>query len=319
VAAVYGRTSANWAAADYEGELHFGTGDAATWADRMVLNAAGIAAQGGLQVGTLTPPSVAGLGVGTVPTGAGKGDFTGNITTAGSFVSTVAVGTAPLQPTSTTKCTNLNADAVDGVGMPTIAQGDLVYGSAASTLSALAKSTTAGQFLSNSGGSNNPAWAGVTTVTALYTDSADHGTGLNTTEVTLATYTLPASTLAAGKRVSVTVKGNFYDFAGSTSYLRVYFGTQMVAQWGGAGAGAGDTVHYWGACDVMCKGAADCAVGSHAYNYKATSGVGSFAHVQFTKATQDVTAAIVIAVKGLTPDAGDEMTCEFFQVGPVTQ
>lgn len=40
-------------------------------------------------------------------------------------------------------------------------QGDILYGSAADTLSALAKNTTATRYLSNTGSSNNPAWAQV--------------------------------------------------------------------------------------------------------------------------------------------------------------
>ncbi len=46
-----------------------------------------------------------------------------------------------------------------GTGLATVAQGDILYGSAADTLSALAKSTTATRYLSNTGSSNNPAWA----------------------------------------------------------------------------------------------------------------------------------------------------------------
>lgn len=45
-----------------------------------------------------------------------------------------------------------------GANIPTIAQGDLLYGSAANTLSALAKDTGTSRFLKNSGTSNNPAW-----------------------------------------------------------------------------------------------------------------------------------------------------------------
>lgn len=40
-----------------------------------------------------------------------------------------------------------------------VAQGDLMYGSAADTLSTLAKNITATRYLSNTGASNNPAWA----------------------------------------------------------------------------------------------------------------------------------------------------------------
>ncbi len=48
-----------------------------------------------------------------------------------------------------------------GTGLATAAQGDLLYGSAANTYSALAKDTNATRYLSNTGTSNNPAWAQV--------------------------------------------------------------------------------------------------------------------------------------------------------------
>lgn len=48
-----------------------------------------------------------------------------------------------------------------GTGLSTVAQGDILYGSAADVLSALAKSATATRYLSNTGASNNPAWAQV--------------------------------------------------------------------------------------------------------------------------------------------------------------
>lgn len=41
-------------------------------------------------------------------------DTTGNITTPGQFISTVTTGTAPMQVSSSTKVTNLNADLLDG-------------------------------------------------------------------------------------------------------------------------------------------------------------------------------------------------------------
>lgn len=45
-----------------------------------------------------------------------------------------------------------------GTGIATVAQGDLLYGSASNTISALSKDTNATRYLSNTGGSNNPAW-----------------------------------------------------------------------------------------------------------------------------------------------------------------
>lgn len=48
-----------------------------------------------------------------------------------------------------------------GTGLATVAQGDLLFGSASNTLSALAKNASATRYLSNTGTSNNPAWAQV--------------------------------------------------------------------------------------------------------------------------------------------------------------
>ena len=48
-----------------------------------------------------------------------------------------------------------------GTGLTSASQGDLLYGSAANTYSRLTKSATATRYLSNTGASNNPAWAQV--------------------------------------------------------------------------------------------------------------------------------------------------------------
>jgi hypothetical protein len=45
-----------------------------------------------------------------------------------------------------------------GTGLSSLVQGDILYGSAANTLSALAKSSTATRYLANTGTNNNPAW-----------------------------------------------------------------------------------------------------------------------------------------------------------------
>lgn len=46
-----------------------------------------------------------------------------------------------------------------GTGLGSVSQGDILYGSASNTLSTLAKNTSASRYLSNTGTSNNPAWA----------------------------------------------------------------------------------------------------------------------------------------------------------------
>lgn len=45
--------------------------------------------------------------------------------------------------------------------MPSVSQGDILYGSASNTISSLAKNTSSTRYLSNTGSSNNPAWAQV--------------------------------------------------------------------------------------------------------------------------------------------------------------
>jgi len=45
-----------------------------------------------------------------------------------------------------------------GTGLTSASQGDLLYGSAANTYSALAKDTNSTRYLSNQGTSNNPSW-----------------------------------------------------------------------------------------------------------------------------------------------------------------
>ncbi len=56
---------------------------------------------------------------------------------------------------------------VGGTGLGTYAQGDLLYASAANTLSALSKDATATRYLSNTGTTNNPAWAQVALATGV--------------------------------------------------------------------------------------------------------------------------------------------------------
>lgn len=48
-----------------------------------------------------------------------------------------------------------------GTGLNSVAQGDVLYGSALNTISALAKNTSATRYIANTGTSNNPAWAQV--------------------------------------------------------------------------------------------------------------------------------------------------------------
>jgi len=59
------------------------------------------------------------------------------------------------------------AIARGGTGLGSYAQGDIIYASAANTLSSLARDTNATRYLSNTGTSNNPAWAQVNLVNGV--------------------------------------------------------------------------------------------------------------------------------------------------------
>lgn len=54
-----------------------------------------------------------------------------------------------------------NFSTAAALALPAVAQGDVLYGSAAGVASALAKDANATRYLSNTGASNNPAWAQV--------------------------------------------------------------------------------------------------------------------------------------------------------------
>lgn len=86
-----------------------------------------------------------------------------------------------------------------GTGLTTVAQGDLLYGSASNTLSALAKNTTATRYLANTGTSNNPAWAQVDLANGVSgtLPVGNGGTGVTTfSEAGRVVFSTDATTLA---------------------------------------------------------------------------------------------------------------------------
>jgi hypothetical protein len=82
----------------------------------------------------------------------------GVITVIGQIVSSLAIGTMPLNVTSTTKCTNLNVDLVDGVHIAALAIGDILYASATTNLAALAD-VAVGSYLRSGGVGAAPLWS----------------------------------------------------------------------------------------------------------------------------------------------------------------
>lgn len=85
-----------------------------------------------------------------------------------------------------------------GTGLATVAQGDLLYGSASNTLSSLAKSGTATRYLANTGTSNNPAWDQVSLTNGITgtLGPANGGTGLSSYTVGDLIYASGTTTLS---------------------------------------------------------------------------------------------------------------------------
>jgi hypothetical protein len=114
-----------------------------------------------------------------------------------------------------------NLTLAGAVSFPAIAQGDILYGSATGELSALARTTTASRYLSNSGSSNVPAWSqidlsnGVTgTLPIANGGTGDSGTAWTPYTPTLTpdnghtlgTTTVSAATKTLGKTVFFRIK-----------------------------------------------------------------------------------------------------------------
>lgn len=88
------------------------------------------------------------------------GGTTPVIDIAATYVGQTSLTTLGTVSTGTWNATTIGV-VYGGTGLTTATQGDLLYGSAANTYSALAKDTNATRYLSNTGTSNNPAWAQV--------------------------------------------------------------------------------------------------------------------------------------------------------------
>ncbi len=84
-----------------------------------------------------------------------------------------ALGTGILFGTTTT-------GIITSLGPTAIVQGDILYGSAANTLLALAKDANATRYLSNAGGSNNPSWTQIVLTNGVsgILPTANGGTGI---------------------------------------------------------------------------------------------------------------------------------------------
>lgn len=140
-------------------------------------------------------------GIYTFPTGT-KTLVATDVTTLSSLVSIGTITTG-----------GWHATAIDviygGTGLTGLSQGSLVYGSASNVFSQLTKDTNATRYLSNTGTSNNPAWAQVNLATGVTGNLpvTNLASGTSASSSTFwrgdATWATPTATITAGDGISV--------------------------------------------------------------------------------------------------------------------
>lgn len=103
-----------------------------------------------------------------------------------------------------------------GTGLTSYSQGDLLYYNSGTTLTALAKNTTATRYLSNTGTNNNPAWAQINLANGVTGTLPTGNGGTNLTSFTANGIVYASSTSALTTGSALTFDGTSLSIGGAT-------------------------------------------------------------------------------------------------------
>ncbi len=220
---------------------------AATTVDRLRIAVAGGGSSIGWYIDNIVLQAAAGGGGGG---GTGTGDVSSNTTTSVDNEVALFSGTTgkQIKRASSTGVPLLTAGVLSAVSL---AQGDILYSDATNSLAKLAKSTSSTRYLSNTGTSNNPAWAQVDLSNGV-TGSlpvANLNSGTSASSSTFwrgdATWATPAATTLT-HTVTFVVDGSGSALStGTKAYVKIPYGGTLQG-WSLIGSPASSSV----TCDI---------------------------------------------------------------------